>query len=301
MRVVDQRHTGGSPVAVDPGLIRPAGDEHWAGHVTLLQFDGVRLDAMTLAPHSFRCSPGSDGFRASIAVVWVREGWIRGTSGGASFEVLPGQALMWDTRYPIEARNEDLRVLRVIVDVAEAPQQLAAAPRPAAVLRSSPVVRSTQAFVGTLLAETRRAQPDEDPMIVARALIDLVAVLAAELEHQRRGAAPTEQPDRRTAIEEHIAAHLADPRLGPSSIGRDFGISVRSVHAAFAGSGATVAAAIRERRVAAVQQTLHGRAALPRMAELAAQHGFRDVSQLSRSFRDVTGLPVREWFAGIRR
>ena len=302
MRVIDHRHAGRGQVAVEPGLIRPTGTDDWSARVTLLQTDGVRVDAMTLSPHLFRCGPGADGFRPSIAVAWVREGHILGTSGPTVFEVQPGEALLWDTRYPLESHIEqDLRLLRVIVDLADLPEHLAASPpEPAAVLRSSPVVRSTLAFAGTLLQETRRTEPEDDPAVATRALIALVIGLIAELEHQQRAAMPPEHRDRRAAIEAHIAARLADPGLGPVSIGRDFGISVRSVHAAFAGSGSTVAAEIRSRRVAAVQRTLHGRQALPRMAELAAQHGFHDASQLSRTFRDVTGTAVRNWFTQTR-
>ena len=302
MRVVDQRHSGAGPVTLEPGVLRPAGTEEWTGRVSLLQTDGIRVDAMSLAPHTFRAGPGSIGFRPSLAAAWVREGCIRGESGGARFEVLPGQAVLWDTRLSIESSVvQDLRLLRIVVDLDDLPDHLVpAVPRPAGVLRNSPVVQSTFAFAATLLQTSRRTPPAADDAIAAHALVALMTGLVAELDHQRGPVEVGGVHDRRGALEAHIAAHLADPGLGPVSLARDFGISVRSVHAAFAGSGSTAAAVIRRLRVCGVQRTIRDRAALPRMAELAVQHGFRDASQLSRTFRELTGMPVRDWYAANR-
>jgi AraC-like DNA-binding protein len=98
-----------------------------------------------------------------------------------------------------------------------------------------------------------------------------------------------------------IEAHLDDPGLGPPDVARACHASVRTLHYAFADSGTTVVASIRERRVALAARDL----ADPELAEepvsvIGRRWGFSSPSQFSHQFRAAHGCSPRAYREACR-
>jgi AraC-like DNA-binding protein len=100
--------------------------------------------------------------------------------------------------------------------------------------------------------------------------------------------------DPRTSMRERVLAYceanLGDPELSVESIAQAHGISVRYLHKLFAGSGTTIAALIRSRRLQRIRDDLAdpGQAAVS-VAAIAARWGVLDPTHVSRLFRAVYG------------
>jgi AraC-like DNA-binding protein len=97
-------------------------------------------------------------------------------------------------------------------------------------------------------------------------------------------------------VKQLIDDHLARPELTPSRIAADFGLSERSLHRLFEGTGTSVVAHVRERRLERCATALRdpfqrGRS----IAEVAYSSGFTSASVFSRVFRDRYGCSPRAY------
>lgn len=91
----------------------------------------------------------------------------------------------------------------------------------------------------------------------------------------------------RRAIE-FIDAHLDDPTLSVASIAADSCVSPRHLQRTFAGSGTTVTAVIRERRLERAKAHLVSRRDVP-ISHVAHRWGFADLAHFSRLFKAAYG------------
>jgi AraC family transcriptional activator of tynA and feaB len=106
----------------------------------------------------------------------------------------------------------------------------------------------------------------------------------------------------RAEILRHVTARLGDPSISVSSVCRRFGISPRTLHAAFADGESTFATTVRRLRLERCATLLAAPVATATVTEIAASAGFTDPATFSRAFRrefgctpsDVrrTGLPA---------
>jgi AraC-like DNA-binding protein len=100
--------------------------------------------------------------------------------------------------------------------------------------------------------------------------------------------------DPRTSMRERILAYceanLRDPDLSVESIAQAHGISARYLHKVFAGTGTTIAALIRTRRLQRIRDDLAdpGQVTVP-VAVIAARWGVLDPTHVSRLFRAAYG------------
>jgi AraC family transcriptional activator of tynA and feaB len=87
-----------------------------------------------------------------------------------------------------------------------------------------------------------------------------------------------------------IEEHLADEDLGPARTAERLGVSVRTVHALFAGSGRSYAATVRRFRMERVRRAL-GDPALAhlRVIDVAADAGFGSSTGFHRAFQHEFG------------
>jgi AraC-like DNA-binding protein len=122
-------------------------------------------------------------------------------------------------------------------------------------------------------------------------LIDLVALaLGAGGEMravaEQRGA----QPIRRAAVLREIEVSLTDPTFDASIAAARLGITVRYVHHLLEATGRTFSEHQLDRRLARVEQILRDpRHAPRRIADIAFEIGFRDLSYFNRVFRRKYG------------
>jgi AraC-like DNA-binding protein len=126
-----------------------------------------------------------------------------------------------------------------------------------------------------------------------RAVADLHTAILAEA--QDGGAAPSRGAGLRSRIEDHIDRHLDDPELGPVTIARALGVSLRHVHGTFNEEDRTVARYIRERRLESVAAVLRTTERVPPIEHLAQRFGFSRADAMQRAFRHHHGMSVTEF------
>ncbi|MGH8921422.1 MAG: helix-turn-helix domain-containing protein, partial [Actinomycetes bacterium] len=99
---------------------------------------------------------------------------------------------------------------------------------------------------------------------------------------------------RRVQTRKFIAAHLADPDLGPDTVAAALHISRRSLYAALGAGDGGIAAQIRRARLAAARAILADPADRRPIADIAAQVGLTNPAHFSRLFRRQYGGSPRE-------
>lgn len=159
--------------------------------------------------------------------------------------------------------------------------------------------RDESALVGALLR--RLAQLDDaaarglDAQALRAALCDLL-LLARPVATP--GASEAALPGRQAGQLMHIAAlvqrELASPELDGRLIAAELGLSLRAVQLLFERQGTTASAYILAQRLQHAASVLRERPA-QRIADLALEAGFGDLSYFCRAFRRRYGCTAREW------
>ena len=186
-------------------------------------------------------------------------------------------------------------MLRILVDERHLTDAPPASEAPFALLKDSPLVTACAGFISGLLQLGNEHVAAQDEPAVGQSLVALYASLLDEALHRTAASTSSGRIDRRLQIEQHIGQHLADPELSPRGIAESLGVSVRTVHAAFADGPDGVAAHIRARRVEMAKALLVQRVEPPHVPSLARSVGLTP-AVLSRAFAAGTGLTVREWW-----
>jgi AraC-like DNA-binding protein len=96
------------------------------------------------------------------------------------------------------------------------------------------------------------------------------------------------------AVEAHVRDHLSDPELRPATVATALRVSVRQIHAAFAGTKETLGQHVLRVRCEHARELLVTEPLLS-VAEVAAHSGFGSVDNFIRRFRDRYGLPPAQW------
>ncbi|GIE83070.1 AraC family transcriptional regulator [Actinoplanes philippinensis] len=144
----------------------------------------------------------------------------------------------------------------------------------------------TTAGAGAALRHLLTALPAGVPRLAPHA----AGVLAVALSESPAAAAPRRAPRSHARAVADIEEHLADDDLSPSATARRLDISVRSLHALFAGSDLSYAATVRRLRLDRAVRDLRDPArAHLRVADIAADAGFADVAAFHRAFRRAFG------------
>jgi AraC-like DNA-binding protein len=97
----------------------------------------------------------------------------------------------------------------------------------------------------------------------------------------------------RLAVQAYLRKNLSDPDLSPEHAARYLGQSSRSIHKLFEGSGATLGRWLRNQRLDVCFARLRARDGA-RIAEIAYEAGFADLSHFNRSFKQRFGRTPRE-------
>ncbi|WP_433201678.1 helix-turn-helix domain-containing protein [Dactylosporangium sp. CS-047395] len=195
--------------------------------------------------------------------------------------------MRWDTANAAVGFLADYTDLGLPVDLVRR-----AVPR----MRQSPLYELTLQHLRDLPGIARRTPPGPALSMLGIGMIDLVratiAAIAPDDPHARAGPAES----MRAVVLAHIDANLHDPRLTPSRIALEFGISPRYLYKLFAAEAETPAEAIITRRLEGARRELAGRAAHRTLiAVVARRWGFTDPRHFARRFRAAYGLAPSEW------
>lgn len=263
----------------------------------------ARLSAMSYGPllslRTPRLIRRSDPEHYQVAVILGGRQGVE--QAGNSAVVRPGDLVFYDTSRSFTAWAEQeaggpaarallLQFPRRLMPLAESQvARLAAVP----LSGSEGVGRVMRGFLKDLAAERSRCGPRDTARLGATA-IDLAAALLAHHLGDERSTAPSRSPHevlflRITAF---IDQHLHDPDLTPSAIADAHRISLRYLHRIFQQHGTSVAAHVRDRRMARCRRDLTD----PTLRHLpvhavGARWGYPVPSRFNRAFRAVTGLP----------
>ncbi|MBO0882368.1 MAG: helix-turn-helix domain-containing protein, partial [Mycobacterium sp.] len=88
---------------------------------------------------------------------------------------------------------------------------------------------------------------------------------------------------------QYIDDHLGDPTLNPATIAAAHAVSVRTLYSAVQGLGMTLAAYVRDRRLARCYDDLMLGA--DPVGQIAFRWGFTSPEHFSRAFRQRYGIP----------
>jgi AraC-like DNA-binding protein len=159
-------------------------------------------------------------------------------------------------------------------------------------LPPTPLVSALVGLLTTLAV--RMDEPLEfDAGYAARGIIDLETAILLEEMGGHRDACPADRVYE--AAVEYIDRHIAEPALAPPTIARALGVSLRSLHGAFAGRDVTVAKHVRDRRLDHVAEAVRTSSRRPSSAGLAARFGYAGADPLTRAFRQRFGRSIVEY------
>lgn len=143
-------------------------------------------------------------------------------------------------------------------------------------------------------AKVMEAAPPRDleaRNLAARQLAELAALVLGNSRDMRDLAeGQSVRAARRASLKAMIRTHLDDPDLSVARVAARLGISVRYVHQLFEEEGLTFSAYVNRLRLEQVRTMLDDpRHLRRRIAELAFEVGFRDLSTFNRQFRRQFG------------
>ncbi|MGW1775551.1 AraC-like ligand-binding domain-containing protein [Streptomyces sp. NPDC002104] len=274
--------------------------------ITDLDLGVVRLSSVACSPVVSRRTPAHvrRGDPEHLQLALVTQGAFRISQRGNE-SVVAGGLVLTDTSRPSEGLSAGGQGGAVVLQM----------PRPAVALRPDRVDRLLARglaadkgsgavfadFLRTLLAQGPHCRPEELRRMGSIALDLATACLAQQLGDL--GEAPAEARAQETLqrIHRFIGDNLGDPDLTPQAIADRHAMSLRGLHALFAGQPRSVAAHIRESRLERARADLarRERGAQPVQA-IAARWGFSSATAFSRAFREAYGITPTEHRAACR-
>ncbi|MEU0469779.1 helix-turn-helix domain-containing protein [Amycolatopsis sp. NPDC006131] len=269
-------------------LGRPA--ESFRASIRRRRIDDVVLVETACDPCSGRRGPrrAARTGRPYLGVMVVRRGRETVALGDTTADLRPGDVVVWRSdrpaRFEVHAPQRKQTLIVPLAALADVPggHRLF---RTVVLDGSAPAVRLFTGYLGVLSHTLDRLGPAE--LATARsAALDLFSAAA---QHDSA-------PAPLALMEAWIERHLASGEVTPAAIAAAHGMSVRSVYRVFAEAGTTVAAFVRDRRLARARREL-ATGADP-IADIALRWGFADASHFTRAFRARYGCTPRDHRAG---
>ncbi|WP_433802289.1 helix-turn-helix domain-containing protein [Actinomycetospora sp. CA-084318] len=273
-------------VAADFAFSRP---ERFRGRVTRRRLGPTSLIAMVAHPHvavrdAEHIAP--DAPPETLLSVQL-EGRAEFRQDGRTATVEPGDLVFYDSARPVEiVAREGYRSLcfRFPTTGRRRSDELTATR-----LRGTEGLAPAVAGLLTGLQSARAAPAGL--AATAQQAVELARTLFDD-ELARRGLLVADDPHDalRTAFDEHVEAHLADPDLTPRAAAAALFVSPRHLHAVLAEDGRTPAGTIRTRRLERCLADLAdpGEASTP-VSAIARRWGFTNATRFGQLVRDRTG------------
>jgi AraC-like DNA-binding protein len=217
---------------------------------------------------------------------------LRGTNTveqhGRTARVRRGEGVLYLTGAPYDLRFPDAGCELVLQvprrDVGVSRQALGPVAARTLSNAGSPALRTYIAFVLSAMRGEPWVEDDDQFARTATELLAGVLHHASDSGDLRRHLSPQALL---ASLQQQVADQLEDPRLDVAALARRHGVSVRTVHAAFAAAGETPAEYVRGCRVRRAQDLLN-RTSLP-LVDVATMSGFADQTTFQRAVKRVTG------------
>ena len=240
-------------------------------------------------PEQIVAQPSED-----LEVLFVAAGRLQARYGERTEELETGGLLVTRGASEVEYEAEaPVRTLSVVVPASAASVGAADPVRlPDGPLPPIRLVEALRAVLAGLAASPPTTDSGEARLIVHAASDLTVAALASASGSEEPLSAAAQL---RRRILGHIERQLDDSALGPSSIARDFNISVRYLHLLFGEEEETVARTIRSLRLDEVERVVGERPGALSTEQLRRRFGFTSAEQLNRGFRRRYGVPIRDY------
>jgi AraC-like DNA-binding protein len=228
----------------------------------------------------------------SLLVMLLLKGRAGQTQLGENAQLYPGDAIICDSAYPgsfnllTDSRMVSLKIPRMMLSA-----RLPKAPRlagarlshdPAALrLLSAYLAGSFDIDLENSLPATRLHQDH---------IINLVTLTLGAGGERHEAAEPGTQAVRRAAVIREIATSMADPAFDALRAAGRLGITVRYVHHLLEPTGKTFSEHLLDRRLTAAVELLRDTPqGFRKIADIALEVGFRDLSYFNRMFRRKYG------------
>ena len=287
---------------IGPQTISAPHPDQFRARLTRVQLDHVALEHFAASAHELKRGPAEIAAYPTplLNVAHLLEGSLQVRLPQVSFTVQAGQSIVLDSRQPVAATAKgDVRALRSVVGIEHVPAALQReGATVAGTLPRSALLDSFTAFVGTILRSTRQNQHPHGPQLIT-AIAQLQSAVLAEA--QQAIELPQEPAGLRYRIEDHIQQHHTNPRLDVAAIARALDISIRHAHGVFNDGNRTIAAVLRDRRVATAAAMLRSTDDAVNIAHVAQRSGFFDPDVLTRAFKRRYGMTPTDYRNGGHR
>jgi AraC-like DNA-binding protein len=223
-----------------------------------------------------------------IIVVIYRDGHHKITIDGESYELVPGDIVVYDFSRAVMIETEPSSFLSLTINRQSFERHLPSSEAPHGMIVAPGAVRDIlTAHLNQLLALGPNLPQADSATLSEMTLALLAAALRSIIEPWQ---------DRRTsevtmsALKAAIEQGLSDPDFGAQTLIEQFGLSRSTLYRRFEPLGG-VTAYIQERRLRNAFRAIIGRTEVKiRLADLADRHGFASPNAFSQSFRQLFGM-----------
>jgi AraC family transcriptional regulator, positive regulator of tynA and feaB len=234
-----------------------------------------------------------------VGVLIVRAGAETTVQDGIEATITPGDGLAWDSTKPARFTSGTLVSKRSVLIPRAAVDEVSGRKRVTGGVkldRAAPATRLLTTYLDTL----GQVLPGLGPDAVGTARTAALELFTGALQDSSDiSSSVAVRPALRTAIERFIDRHLLDGAVTPAAIASAHGVSIRTVHRVFSGTGQTVGEVVRLRRLAQARDDLTS-SARP-ISAIAYRWGFSDTSHFSRTFKARYGSSPAEYRNTARR
>ncbi|WP_442813571.1 helix-turn-helix domain-containing protein [Streptomyces sp. NBC_01244] len=291
---------------VMPVMLSTPDTADFRAKITELDLGVVRLSSLACSPVLSRRTSAHirRGDPEHFQLALVTQGKVRISQRGRD-AVVAGGLVLTDSSRPSAGACAGGQVETIVLQI----------PRPALALRPNRVdlllAQSLAAdtgsgailadFLKTLLTHGPRCRPEELRGMGAIALDLAAACLAQQLGDLGEAPAEARTQEALQRIHRFIENNLGDPGLTPQVIADRHNMSLRGLHALFAGQDLSIAARIRESRLERAHADLaRGNLSGQPVQVIAARWGFSSATTFSRAFREAYGITPTEHRASSR-
>jgi AraC-like DNA-binding protein len=234
----------------------------------------------------------------ALLVMLLMSGQAHHSQLGDEQHLNPGQAVIFDTGCPgVFSLVSRSKLLTLKLPRAPLSARLPQVSRFAnATLDGDPVARGLLAHYLTGAFDLDLVSSESTAQLLHDHIVDLVALSLRTGGGMQTIFSPRDAPAmHRAAILQEIETSAVDPAFDSGVAANRLGITVRYVHHLLELTGRTFSEHLIDKRLKLVGQVLHDRRqARCRIAEIAFQNGFRDLSYFNRVFRRKYGASPTE-------